>query len=109
VKYLSRPEEILLLTVWKLGGDAYGVNIREYIARLTGKYWSIGSIYVPLDRLESKGFLQSYLGEPTAERGGKSKRYYRVTAAGLRQLEEIRRINELFWTEETELFKGEAR
>ncbi|MBN1271693.1 MAG: helix-turn-helix transcriptional regulator [Candidatus Aminicenantes bacterium] len=54
--------------------EPYGVNIRKYIMNMTGKYWSIGAIYVPLDRLENKGFLSSRLAEPTSERGGKSKR-----------------------------------
>jgi len=97
MKYLSRPEELVLLTIWKMPGEPYGVNIRNYISGLTGKYWSIGSIYVPLDRLEAKGFLTSFLANPTPERGGKSKRYYKVTEDGIDQLKEIQKIYSTFW------------
>jgi len=97
MKYLSRPEELVLITVWKLKDEAYGVKIRKYIQKMTGKYWSIGSIYVPLDRLENKGYLDSYMGEATAERGGKSKRYYRITQEGLAQLEALQKVYDRFW------------
>ncbi|MBD3414564.1 MAG: hypothetical protein GF421_09060 [Candidatus Aminicenantes bacterium] len=97
MKYLSRPEELILLTVWKLKDEAYGVQIRKYVQKMTGKYWSIGSIYVPLDRLENKGFLESEKGEATSERGGKSKRYYRITQEGLDQLEALQEIHKKFW------------
>lgn len=97
MKYLSRPEELVLLTIWKMKEEPYGVNIRKYITRMTGKYWSIGSIYVPLDRLENKGYLISSLAGPTSERGGKSKRYYELTKEGLEQLQEIKKIYQAFW------------
>lgn len=97
MKYLSRPEELVLLTVWKMKDKPYGVNIRKNIMEMTGKYWSIGSIYVPLDRLENKGFLTSHLAEPTSERGGKSKRYYKLTGEGVKQLQEIKKIYQVFW------------
>ena len=97
MKYLSRPEELVLLAIWKLGEASYGVNIRKYILESTGKYWSIGSIYVPLDRLENKGYVTSYLADPTPERGGKSKRYYTLTDEGLEELKEIQKIYTTFW------------
>jgi len=97
MKYLSRPEELILLTVWKLKDQAYGVKIRKYVQKMTRKYWSIGSIYVPLDRLENKGYLDSFMGEATAERGGKSKRYYRITQEGMDQLEALQEIHKRFW------------
>ncbi|MFC1563414.1 PadR family transcriptional regulator [candidate division KSB1 bacterium] len=97
MKYLSRPEEMVLLTVFKLGVEAYGMNIKNTVSQLTGKYWSIGSIYVPLDRLEQKGFVKSYLADPTPERGGKSKRYYDLTESGLNELHEIKKVYSAFW------------
>ncbi len=103
MKYLSRPEELVLITIWKMKDDPYGVNIRKHISGQTGKYWSIGSIYVPLDRLENKGYLESYLADPTQERGGKSKRYYRLTEAGLAQLKEIQAVNSAFWSDMPDL------
>ena len=103
MKYLSRPEELILLAVWKLTEEAYGVNIRNFIKEFTGRYWSVGSVYVPLDRLEDKGFLRSFRANPTPERGGKSKRYYELTKSGLLQLEEIRKIYQTVWKDMPEI------
>jgi DNA-binding PadR family transcriptional regulator len=97
MKLLSRQEEIVLLTIWKLKDNAYGVTIREYISQVTGKYWSIGSIYVPLDRLVEKGLVSTYQGEPTKRRGGRSKRFYTVTQDGMGILGEIRQVQETLW------------
>lgn len=97
MKLLSRQDEIVLLTIWRLKEKAYGVRIREYLSKVTGKYWSIGSIYVPLDRLTEKGFIRPYQGEPEEKRGGRSKRFYEITQPGLRALEEIRRVQDTLW------------
>jgi len=103
MKYLSRPEELVLLAIWKMKDEPYGVKIRQYISELTGKYWSIGAIYVPLDRLESKGFVTSYLANPTAARGGKSKRYYQLTEKGIHELQAIQKIYATFWDDMPDL------
>ena len=97
MKYLSRPEEFLLLTLWKMDGKPYGVNIRSYLSKITVKYWSIGSVYVPLDRLEAKGFVHSYLADPLPEMGGKARRYYKITDAGMVQLQEIQKVYSKFY------------
>jgi DNA-binding PadR family transcriptional regulator len=97
VKLLSRQEEIVLLAIWQLGDNAYGVTIREYIGKVTGKYWSIGSIYVPLDRLTEKGFIKPYQGEAIEKRGGRSKRMFELTSEGMQALEEIRRVQDTLW------------
>ncbi len=91
---LSRIEEIVLLTVCELDKQAYGVPIRERAEQLTGKKLSIGAVYVPLDRMASRGFLTSYESEPTLERGGRRKRFYRITRKGLRALREIQQLND---------------
>lgn len=96
-KYLSRPEEFVLLAVWKLQKNAYGVSIRKFVQEITGKYWSIGAIYVPLERLERKGFLTSFNSEPSTERGGRRKRVFQITEEGLRQLDELNKVNEVIW------------
>jgi DNA-binding PadR family transcriptional regulator len=96
-KFLSRPEEIILLAVWKLKGNAYGVTIRELVREITGKYWSIGSIYVPLERLEKKGLLDSKNSQPVAERGGRRKRMFQLTTAGLRELDELYQMQHQMW------------
>ncbi len=89
---LGSLEHIVLLAVMRRGDDAYGVTVRSEIEIATGRDLSIGAVYATLLRLESKGFLESYAGEPTAVRGGRAKRYFRVTADGkgaLRNTHEI--------------------
>jgi PadR family transcriptional regulator len=66
----------------RLGSEAYGMTVRREIESATGRDVSIGAVYATLVRLESKGFIKSYAGEPTAERGGRAKRYFRMTADG---------------------------
>jgi PadR family transcriptional regulator len=83
-RLLGGFESVLLLAILRLGDDAYGVTIRRELRERAHKDVAVGAIYTGLDRLERKGFVESWLGEPTAERGGRAKRFYRVTAAGLR-------------------------
>ena len=97
MKLLSRQEEIVLLAIWKLKDNAYGVTIREYISKITNKYWSIGAIYVPLDRLVEKGLVMTYQGKPSERRGGRSKRFYEITPEGMKSLEEIKQIQKILW------------
>ena len=99
MRLLSRSEELVLLTVWKLQEDAYTIPIREELVRITGQDWSFGSIYDPLERLERKKLLESYVTEPIKERGGRSKRIYSLTKDGKEALLELRRIQEALWTE----------
>jgi len=97
MKLLSRQEEIMLLTIWKLKEEAYGVTIREFISKITGKYWSIGSIYVPLDRLLEKKFIDSYHKDDYNKKGGRKKRYYKVTELGMNALEETLELHKSLW------------
>ncbi len=76
-------EQIVLLAILRLGEDAYGVSIRAEIAACTGRKPTPGSIYTTLDRLESKGFVKSRLGDATPVRGGRAKRYFSVTRTGV--------------------------
>ena len=85
-RLLGGFESLLLLAVLRLGERAYGVTIRQELMDKAGKDVAVGAIYTGLDRLERKGLVDSSLGEPTAERGGRAKRFYRVTATGLRAL-----------------------
>jgi len=82
-EYLGEFEHIVLLAVLRLGDQAYGVTIRREIEARTRREVSIGAIYATLDRLEAKKLVQSRLGDPTPERGGRSKRFFRVTAQGV--------------------------
>ena len=80
--YLGEFEHIVLLALLRLGDQAYGVTVRREIESRIKREVSIGATYATLDRLEAKGYVQSRVGNPTPERGGRSKRYYRVTAQG---------------------------
>ena len=106
MKLLSRQEEIVLLSIWKLKDNAYGVTIRELISQITGKYWSIGSIYVPLERLTEKSLISSYQGETTKKRGGRSKRFYKISPKGMEALAEIKQVQEILWEGFPKLIMG---
>jgi PadR family transcriptional regulator len=99
MKFLSRKEELLLLSIWKLGDNAYGVTIRQHVTELTGKYWSIGAIYDVLNRLTRKGLVSTVVGTPVKARGGKSKRFYRITKSCFRALEEVRSLQRKAWVD----------
>jgi len=81
--YLGEFEHIVLLALLRLEDRAYGVTVRQEIQERTGREVSIGAVYATLDRLQSKGCVKSFRGEPTPERGGRSKRFFRVTAKGV--------------------------
>jgi DNA-binding PadR family transcriptional regulator len=95
--YLGEFELMLLLAVIHLGEEAYGVPISRELEACRGKEVSLGSVYAALERLEAKGLVTSSLGEPTAERGGKAKRYFRITRKGLRKVRETRRVLTRLW------------
>ena len=88
--YLGEMELMVLLSVVRLGDEAYGVPISKELLLLAKREVSVGSIYAALERLEQKGFVSSSLGEPTPERGGRAKRYFRVTPNGVRALKMTR-------------------
>jgi PadR family transcriptional regulator, regulatory protein PadR len=82
-EHLGEFEHIILLALLRLEGRAYGVTVRQEIEVRTRREVSIGAVYATLDRLESKGFVATHRGDPTPERGGRSKRFFRVTATGV--------------------------
>jgi|SRR5579884_3509521 len=81
--HLGGFEYVVILGLIRLRDDAYGVTVRQEIETRTGREVSIGAVYATLDRLERKGYVRSRLGDPTPERGGRSKRFFRVTAKGI--------------------------
>jgi PadR family transcriptional regulator PadR len=87
-EYLGQLELMVLLAVMRPGGDAYGVLIARDIADKSGREVALASVYAALERLEQKGLLSSSLGQPTAERGGKARTYFKATAAGIREARE---------------------
>jgi DNA-binding PadR family transcriptional regulator len=95
--YLGEFELMILLAVISLGDGAYGVPISRAIEKHRGREVAVGSVYAALERLEAKGLVESQLGDPTPERGGKARRYFRVTREGLRQVHETRRVLTKLW------------
>jgi PadR family transcriptional regulator len=85
-EHLGEFEQIVLLAIVRLGEEAYGVPIRSEIERRTGRSLTVGALYRTLERLEEKGFVSSAFSDPTPERGGRSKRYFKVKPLGLRTL-----------------------
>jgi len=90
-RLLGGFEDLLLLAVWRLGDHAYGVTIRKELLDRARKDVAVGAIYTGLERLEQKGYVESRVGDPTRERGGRAKRFYTVTAAGAAALNETHR------------------
>ena len=95
---LGQFEQIILTAILSLHDKAYGVTIHEKAVQLaTPKSISLGAVYVTLDRLEDKGLISSWLSDPTPERGGRSKRFYRLEALGERALEESATTAKRVW------------
>ena len=99
MKYLTRQEESILLAVFHLRDNAYLVTIRRFLKEQTGGPWSVGAVYVPLERLRKKGYLASYIGGSSARRGRNEIKYYKLTRSGLQALKEIKQINDALWAQ----------
>jgi len=97
MEMLSKLEELVLISVLKLKGEAYGTSIYNHIVGLTGREVTVSNVYFPLERLVRRGFLLAFQGEPTPKRGGMAKRYYRITKSGLAVLQENRAVNLAAW------------
>lgn len=95
--FLGDLEQLILLALLRLGPNAYGVAIADALAERAGRDTSLGSVYKTLTRLEQKGYVRATMGEPTAERGGRRKRFYQATPAGRKalaaSLDAIRRLS----------------
>jgi PadR family transcriptional regulator, regulatory protein PadR len=94
---LGEFEQVVLLAILRLGDNAYAVSVREEILQCTGRDVSRGSVYITLDRLETKGFLRSRLADPTPERGGRAKRFYELRPRAVDALKESRRALVALW------------
>lgn len=96
---LTKLEELILLSVWKLKDHAYGKTVYKMLCTATGKKLSLGGIYFPLERLLKKGLIESSAGEATEKRRGHPKKYYTITDEGKSVLLEMRKVNELMWSD----------
>jgi DNA-binding PadR family transcriptional regulator len=96
--YLGEFEELILLAVAVLDGQAYGVALLHELTEKSGRHVRLNQVHSALQRLEEKGMVKSAFGEPTSERGGKRKRLFTITALGQRTLQEIQDIRSSFWS-----------
>ncbi len=97
MKSLTRQEELIMLSIINLQGDAYLIAIQDHLSEVTGKKISLTSVHLPLSRLEKNKLIESELGEATAVRGGRRKKIYKITNFGLEALNEYKRVNDALW------------
>ena len=95
--YLREFEQLVLLSVLRLGEDAYGARIQADLAEAANRSVSIATIYVALSRLEQRGLVRSWMSDPTPVRGGKAKKYYAVESEGKVALQEAKATLERMW------------
>jgi DNA-binding PadR family transcriptional regulator len=103
MQFLSRIEEILLLAIWKLGDNAYGIAIREQVEKDTGMKWISGAIYGPLSRLRKNGYVQTTTGDNAADQRGRPRIYYTLTSVGKEKLQAIQMLNRVMWADVSEV------
>jgi DNA-binding PadR family transcriptional regulator len=97
IGYIGEFEELVLLTIAALDESAYGVSIKEDIEQRTDRSISIGALHSTITRLEEKGFIKSWLGDPTQERGGRRKRYFQLTNQGKAVLRNVKALRDELW------------
>ena len=95
--FIGEFEELVLLTIASLGQEAYGVSIKEDIEKRSERSISIGALHSTITRLEEKGYIKSWLGEPTQERGGRRKRYFELTHQGKLGLHSMKDLRDELW------------
>lgn len=98
-KHIGEFEELVLLAVYSLEREAYGVPLQEKLEQLLDRPISIGAVYAALDRVEQKRYVNSWVGGTSAERGGRRKRFFEITPAGVAVLRRVRRVRERIWRE----------
>ena len=97
MKELTKVEEIILIAIWKLKDDAYGVKIRQYVSNLIDKEFTYGNLYSVLNQLTQKDYVSKSEGEVVAERRGRPRITYTITSDGFKALKETREMNESLW------------
>ncbi len=97
MKALTRLEEHILLSVFHLKENAYLITIRDFIKENTGKELSIGTIYVPLERLRRAGYVSTRIVKPAPKVGGRSVKYYRLSKEGFASLENMKKVHDRMW------------
>lgn len=99
MKLISRIEELILVSIWRLKENAFGLAILDELERVTGKTWLTGSVYASLARMIKQGYVEAIEGKPTPIRGGRRKIFYRVTTEGQRALRTLMKVHATLWTD----------
>ena len=102
MKEISKAEEMVLLAIWRLEDDAYGVSIRRQVRKDTGKDYTYGTLYGLLRQMDHKGYIKKMKGEPLPKKGGRGKSYFRITPAGIKALKDAIALHERMWKDITE-------
>ncbi len=97
MKTISKREEQILIAIWNLKEAAYLLAIKNHLSKIMETDWSVGAIHMPLMKLEKERLVDSYLGEATAKRGGRSKKIYRVSKLGLDTLKALKEEHDVLW------------
>jgi DNA-binding PadR family transcriptional regulator len=97
LKEISKAEEMVLVTILRLGDKAYGVSIRRQIRKDTGKDYTYGTLYGLLRQMDQKGYIRKTKGEPLPQKGGRSKSYFKLTPVGVRALKDAAELHQRIW------------
>ena len=97
MRELTKLEEAVMMAIWQLEDDSYGVEIRKRVNKITGKDYFYNTLYTTFTQLERKGFIIKHFGEPTAVRGGKRKVYFKITEEGMKALENAYERQSRLW------------
>lgn len=97
MKEISKAEEMVLLAIWRLEDEAYGVTIRRQIRKDTGKDYTYGTLYGLLRQMDHKGYIKKIKGEPLPKKGGRSRSYFKLTPEGIRALKDAIELHKHIW------------
>ena len=97
MKTISKREEQILVAIWQLKEQAYLLAIKKHLSLILSADWTVGAIHKPLMKLEKEGYVNSYMGQATARRGGRSKKIYSITDLGLEVLKTIKKKHDALW------------
>ena len=95
--YITRNDEMILLSIFRLGENAYLVTLLELLNKITEKKWTIGNLFVALEKLEESRFISSRISDPTKKRGGRAIKFYSVTEKGVSALKKVRSVQDELW------------
>ena len=94
----TRLEEAILIAIWSLRDEAYGISVNKWVSRITGKDYTMGALYFALDRLFRNGYVNKIVKNVSQEKGGRSRTYYRLTPKGKKALQEVRDYQISLWS-----------